>query len=117
MWIKKSILQLKTKTMFSPNDKCILCIKTTKETIKIFGDRGRDLKIAETLSNHFWFRVNYVRKYMNLFELFELIVRYRLRNIAKTWMEFVTSVGKKLKASINFTNPFKKHIRIFSIEM
>lgn len=38
-------------------DQCILCIKTDREMIRIFGGRGRELKIAEILADHFWFRV------------------------------------------------------------
>lgn len=38
-------------------DQCILCIKNDLEIIRIFGNRGRELKIAETLADHFWFRV------------------------------------------------------------
>ncbi|XP_031623272.1 transcription factor grauzone-like [Contarinia nasturtii] len=38
-------------------DQCILCTKTDCEIIRVFSNRGRQLKIAETLSDHFWFRV------------------------------------------------------------
>lgn len=45
--------------MCSITEKCILCIKTDKEIIKIFSDRGLKLKIADILLNHFWFSVNF----------------------------------------------------------
>lgn len=38
-------------------DQCILCIKNDQEIIRIFSSRGRELKIAEILADHFWFRV------------------------------------------------------------
>lgn len=38
-------------------DQCILCVKNDGEIIRIFSSRGRKLKIAETLADHFWFRV------------------------------------------------------------
>lgn len=40
------------------HDQCILCISSHKEIIRIFSCRGRELKIAETLADHFWFRVS-----------------------------------------------------------
>lgn len=39
------------------SDQCILCIDTQKEIIRIFSGRGREMRIAETLADHFWFRV------------------------------------------------------------
>ncbi|KAG4076309.1 hypothetical protein HA402_005752 [Bradysia odoriphaga] len=40
------------------SNNCILCTKTTSSTTKIFGERGQALKIAERLSQHFWFTFN-----------------------------------------------------------
>lgn len=45
------------KNMYMVADQCILCIQTQKQIIRIFSVRGRELKIAETLADHFWFRV------------------------------------------------------------
>lgn len=43
--------------MYMISDQCILCIQTHKEIIRVFSVRGKELKIAETLADHFWFRV------------------------------------------------------------
>ncbi|XP_037036606.1 transcription factor grauzone-like [Bradysia coprophila] len=40
------------------SNNCILCMKATSSTTKIFGGRGQALKIAERLSQHFWFTFN-----------------------------------------------------------
>lgn len=44
------------------NKNCVLCKNTTAKTIKIFGRRGRESKIGDIISKHFWFTVRYLKK-------------------------------------------------------
>lgn len=50
--------QTMVKTSASNDNICILCIKTTSKTIKIFDKSGCALKIAEILCQHYWFTFN-----------------------------------------------------------
>lgn len=43
--------------------KCLMCFNQTPDPVKMFSQKGRSLKIAEIISKHFWFEVNYKRNH------------------------------------------------------